>query len=59
MVARLPDGNYRITRESRLLLDVLGLNKEELTERGEYVVAPDYRPVSIAVEGKRDRARTA
>ena len=54
VVVRLPDGNFRITQESRLLMDVLGVNKEEFTERGEYVVTPDYQPVSIAVEGKRD-----
>ena len=53
VVVRLPDGNFRITRETRLLVDVLGINKEEITERGEYVVTADYRPVSIAVEGKR------
>ncbi len=58
VVARLPDGNYRITRESRVLLDVLGLNKEEVIERGEYVVTPDYRPVSIAGEGKRGSGTT-
>ena len=51
---RLPDGNFRITRETRLLVDVLGVNKEEISERGEYVVTADYRPVSIAVEGMRD-----
>ena len=54
VVARLPGGNFRITRESRVLIDLLGANKEEITERGEYVVAPDYRPVSIAVEGKQE-----
>jgi hypothetical protein len=54
VVVRLPDGNFRITRETRLLVDVLGINKEEISERGEYVVTADYRPVSIAVEGRRD-----
>src|SRR5271155_2852027 len=58
VVARLPDGNFRITRESRVLIDLLGANKEEITERGEYVVTPDYRPVSIAVEGKRESGAT-
>ena len=33
-------------------------NKEEFTDRGEYVVAPDYRPVSILVEGKRESGQT-
>ncbi len=58
VVVRLPDGNYRITRDSRLLVDLLGLNKEEITERGDYVVTADYRPVSIAVEGKRQSGST-
>jgi hypothetical protein len=35
-------------------VDVFGINKEEISERGEYVVSADYRPVSIAVEGRRD-----
>jgi hypothetical protein len=54
VVVRLPDGNFRITQETRLLVDLLGINKEELTERGEYVVTAEYQPVSIAVEGKRE-----
>src|ERR1700722_18594716 len=54
VVARLPDGNFRITRETRVLIDLFGANKEEITERGEYVVAPDYRPVSLAVDGKQE-----
>ena len=54
VVVRLPDGNFRITQEARLLVDLFGFNKEELTERGEYVVTADYRPVSISVEGKRE-----
>ncbi|MGP0063187.1 MAG: transglutaminase-like domain-containing protein [Isosphaeraceae bacterium] len=58
VVTRLPDGNFRITQESRVLIDLMGANKEETTERGEYVVAADYRPVSIAVEGKRESGAT-
>jgi hypothetical protein len=54
VVVRLPDGNFRIIQEVRLLVDLFGINKEELTERGEYVVMADYRPVSITVEGKRE-----
>ena len=41
VVVRLPDGNFRITRESRLLLDFLGSNKEEIAQRGEYVLTAD------------------
>jgi hypothetical protein len=58
VVARLPDGNYRVTVDSRLLLDVLGVNQEEILERSEYVVTPDYRPVSIAIEAKRGSGAT-
>ncbi|MGO9465233.1 MAG: transglutaminase-like domain-containing protein [Isosphaeraceae bacterium] len=54
VVVRLPDGNLRITQESRVLVDIFGFNKEELTERGEYVVTTDYRPVSILLERKRE-----
>jgi hypothetical protein len=54
VVVRLPDGNFRITQETRLLVDLFGFNKEELTERGDYVVTAEYRPVSISVEGKRE-----
>jgi hypothetical protein len=53
IVVRLPDANYRITEESRLLLDVLGVDRQEIVQRAEYVVTPDYRPVSIDVEAKR------
>ncbi len=58
VVIRLPDKNFRISRDSRILIDLLGVNKEEIIERGEYVVTPDYRPVSIAVEGKRESGKT-
>lgn len=53
VVTRLPEGNYRVVVETRLLLDVFGVNREEILERGEYVVTPDYHPISIAFEGKR------
>jgi hypothetical protein len=56
-VVRLPDGNYRYTRRVHLLLDVLGANKEEIEERGEYVVTPAYRPVSIEVEASRSSGK--
>jgi len=58
VVTRLPDGNFRITQELRVLIDVLGVNKEDITDRGEYVVTPDYRPVSFLVEGKRESGPT-
>ncbi len=54
VVVRLADGNFCITQEARLLVDLFGINKEELTERGEYVVTESYRPVSITVEKKRE-----
>ena len=52
-VSRLPDGNYRLIVESRLMLDIFGANKEDMASRVEYVVTPDYRPISIAGEGRR------
>jgi hypothetical protein len=54
VVVRLPDGNFRITTDTRLLVALLGVNKEEITERGEYVVTADYRPVSMSIERTSD-----
>jgi hypothetical protein len=50
-VVRLPDGNYRMTRESRQQWDVSPHGKDDIEERATYVVTPAYRPLSIDVEG--------
>src|SRR5262249_54030622 len=52
-VTRLDDGHFRYTVEGRLLLDILGAHKEEITWRREYVVTPAYRPVSFRAEGSQ------
>jgi hypothetical protein len=52
-VSGLANGNFRIIVEFRLLLDIFAANKEELSHRIEYVVTPDYRPISITGEGRR------
>ncbi len=46
-VTRLPDGNYRYAVRSRILLDLMGVQRQEITGRGEYVVTPDLWPVSL------------
>jgi len=57
-VTKLPDGNYRFVRLSRILVDVLGINKEVIEEHGEYVVTPTYRPVSIETNASRSAGKT-
>ena len=52
-VTRLENGQFRYVVEERLLIDVLGASKEEITSRREYVVTSAYRPVSFQSEGRR------
>src|SRR5262245_11067562 len=53
VVTRLQEGNFRYAVEGRLLLDILGAHKEEITWRREYVVTPAYRPVSFRAAGSQ------
>src|SRR5262245_33109401 len=53
VVTRLDEGRFRYTVEGRLLLDILGAHKEEITWRREYVVTPAYHPVSFRAEGSQ------
>ena len=46
-VTKLPDGNFRYAVESRVLIDLFGAQKQEMTGRTEYVVTPGYEPVSM------------
>ena len=46
IVIKQPDGNYKFTVESQLLLDVLG-QQSKITTREHYVVDSDLRPISI------------
>ncbi len=53
VVKKQADGNFRYTIETRVLIDLLGVQKQEFAERAEYVVTPTYRPVSVQSEGKQ------
>jgi len=58
-VVRLPDGNYRMIRESRQLYDMSPIpGNDDIQERATYVVTPDYRPLSIDVEGTQAAGAT-
>lgn len=48
-VERQDDGNIAYRLERRLLVDLLG-QKQEISEKGTYVVRPDYSPVSLELE---------
>lgn len=46
-VLELPDGNFSYLSESRILIDLFGVQRQEITGRGEYVVSPSLRPISL------------
>lgn len=50
-VTRLEDANFRYVVEERVLVDLLGAQRQELSGRTELVLTPDYRPVSLRAEG--------
>jgi hypothetical protein len=52
-VTRLENGQFRYLVEERILIDVFGVSKEEITSRREYVVTSAYRPVSLQCEGRQ------
>lgn len=52
VVRRQDDGNFRYEIETRALIDFLG-QREEITEKGTYVVTPQLEPVSVELECKR------
>ncbi|MCH8083195.1 MAG: hypothetical protein IH885_03055 [Myxococcales bacterium] len=45
-VTKLPDGNFSFVSESRLLLDMFGAQRQEITAHTECVTSPALRPVS-------------
>lgn len=49
-VSRLPEGNFRYVVEERVLLDILGAQRQEIAGRTELVLTPDYAPVSVQAE---------
>jgi hypothetical protein len=52
-LTRLENGQFRYIVEERILIDLLGASKEEITSRREYVVTSTYRPVSLQIEGRQ------
>ena len=46
-VSKLPDGNFSFISESRLLIDLFGAQRQEITAHTECVVSPALRPVSL------------
>jgi len=46
VVTKQPDGNYKYSVETRLLLDLLG-QRSQITTNEQYVVKPNLQPVSV------------
>lgn len=51
VVSELADGNFRYSIDVRVLLDLFGMQKQEITQQADYVVTPTYRPVSCMMKG--------
>ncbi len=47
-VSKEPGGNFRYSIASRVLIDLLGAQEQELKTQEEYVVTEDYQPISIS-----------
>lgn len=52
VVRRRDDGNFAYEVETRMLLDFFG-QREEMAEKGTYVVTPQLEPVSVDLQYKR------
>jgi len=51
-VTRLPDGTLRYDYVQHIKTDVAGLNPQDMTLNGSYVVTPDLKPVSLDFQTK-------
>ena len=49
-VSKRTDGNYLYSVDSRVLIDLMGQQKQEYLSKAEYVVTPSYQPVSVHLE---------
>ncbi len=49
-VERQTDGTYRYTTESRSLIDLFGVQRQEQTSRGVYIVSSSLQPISLSIE---------
>ncbi len=50
VVTALPQGRYRYVSDSRILLDVLGVQKQEHAARVEYIVTSALQPLSVTAD---------
>jgi hypothetical protein len=51
-IAKLPDGNFRYDYDQHIKTDVAGLNPQEISQTGFYVVDPELRPLSLEIRTK-------
>jgi hypothetical protein len=49
-VTRLPDGNLRYDYEQHIKTDVAGLNPQDITQAGHYVVTPALKPLALELK---------
>jgi len=52
IVTKLADGNFRYDYDQHLKTDVAGLNPQEISQSGFYVVDSDLRPLSLEIRTK-------
>jgi hypothetical protein len=51
-ITKLPDGNFRYDYDQHIKTDVAGLNPQEISQTGFYVVDPELRPLSLEIRTK-------
>lgn len=52
IITKLADGNFRYDYDQHLKTDVAGLNPQEISQSGFYVVDSDLRPLSLEIRTK-------
>ncbi len=52
-VTKRPDGNFRYIVELRVLIDMFGVQKQEITSRAEYAVTPTYELLTMKSESEQ------
>ena len=52
VITKLADGNFRYDYDQRLKTDVAGLNPQDISQTGFYIVDPDLRPLSLEIRTK-------
>lgn len=49
-ITKLPDGNIRYDHDQHIKTDVAGLNPQDITQKGSYIVTPDLKPLSFNLQ---------